>query len=136
MTAPDSTTKEVDMKEIVKGIVKSSSMRAGAVRLRRPPRPDFLKLKAERVQEMLRSMPGWKLSEGGTSIHRLRLFPSARTAAAYASYVAQFAGSPRQTACVLLAGRQVGLTLMGAPRPRGVFGGLTLAVLAFARKLG
>jgi len=122
------------MKRIVKEIVNSSS--SGAVRLRRPPRPDFLKLKAERVQEMLRSMPGWKLSEGGTAIHRLRLFPSARTAAAYASYVAQFAGSRKQAACVLLAGRQVGLTLMGAPRPRGIFGGLTRAVLAFAQKLG
>ena len=46
------------------------------------------RLKAERVQEKLRVMPGWRLVSGGWAIDRLREFPDPRSAVAFAGFPA------------------------------------------------
>jgi pterin-4a-carbinolamine dehydratase len=109
-------------------------------RLRRPPKPPegllIGKLKSERVEELLKAMPGWALSTGGSAIHRTRKFPSARVAGLYAGFVADFASSRRQGAQVILSGKQMVVTLPGTPLRSGRFGGLTESVFALARQLG
>jgi pterin-4a-carbinolamine dehydratase len=110
-------------------------------KLRRPPRPIGslivgTKLKSERVEELLKAMPGWELSEGGGAIRRTRKFPSARVAGLYAGFVADYASSRRQGAQVTLSGKQLVLTLPGTPLRNGRFGGLTESVFALARQLG
>jgi hypothetical protein len=85
---------------------------------------------------MLKAMPGWKMLEDGKAIHCRREFPSAGVASAFASFVAQFASCRKQAVSLALAGRRVTLLLPGTARPRGTYGGLTRAVLAFAQTLG
>jgi pterin-4a-carbinolamine dehydratase len=104
--------------------------------LRRRPRPILNELKSERVQEMLKAMPSWKMLECGKAIHCRREFPSAGVASAFAAFVAQFASCRKQAVNLALAGRRVTLVLLGTARPRGMYGGLTRAVLAFAQTLG
>lgn len=118
------------MNENVK--VKSHSR---GTKLRRPPRP-IGKLKSERVEELLKAMPGWGLAEDGGAIQRTRKFPSARVAGQYAGFVADYASSRRQGARVTLSGKQMVLTLPGTPLRNGRFGGLTESVFALARQLG
>ena len=117
-------------------IGRKRSRKAITAELRRPPRPILNELKSERVQEMLKAMPGWKMLADGKAIHRIREFPSACTASAFAAFVTHFAGSRKQAVNVVVAGRRVTLVLPGTARPRGAFGGLTRAVLAFAQTLG
>ena len=93
------------------------------------------RLKAERVQESLRTLPGWQLAPGGKAIDRVREFPDAHVAAAYAGFVTQFAARRDQSMTVSLSGSQVAVTLKGKAR-QGRHGGLTAAVLEFARALG
>jgi pterin-4a-carbinolamine dehydratase len=128
------------MSELVK-TRKKCSKKAGkksmTVKLRRRPRPILNELKSERVQEMLKAMPGWKMLEDGKAIHCRREFPSAGVASAFAAFVAQFASGRKQAVSLALAGRRVTLLLPGTARPRGTtYGGLTRAVLAFAQTLG
>src|SRR5262245_41971547 len=52
-----------------------------------PPPPS---LKAERVQERLAAMPGWKLL-GGRTLGRVREFPDAGLAAIYAGFLTRYA---------------------------------------------
>jgi pterin-4a-carbinolamine dehydratase len=120
------------MKETVKVEIQSSG-----TKLRRPPRrPAAGKLKSERVEEMLKAMPGWSLSPEGAAIQCTRKFPTARVAGLFAGYVADFASSRRQGAHVMLSGRQVVVALPGAPLRNGRFGGITEAVFALAQQLG
>ena len=107
-------------------------------KLRRPPKPPELligKLKSERVEELLKALPGWELFEGG-GIQRKRKFPSARVAGLYAGFVADFASSRRQSALVTLSGKNLVVTLLGTPLRNGRFGGLTESVFTLARHLG
>ena len=110
-------------------------VRPGGTKLRRPPRRPGT-LKSERVEEMLRAMPDWSLSANRKAIQRTRTFPTARVAGLFAGYVADFASNRRQAAQVTLSGRQVVLTLLGAPLRNGGFGGLTEKVFALAQQLG
>ena len=120
------------MKETVKVEINSSG-----AKLRRPPRRlAGAKLKSERVEEMLQALTGWSLAPDGGAIQRTRKFPTARVAGLFAGYVADFATSRRQGACVMLSGRQVLLTLPGAPLRNGRFGGLTETVFELAQQLG
>jgi pterin-4a-carbinolamine dehydratase len=115
---------------------KKAGKRCMTAGLRRRPRPILNELKSERVQEMLKAMPGWKMLADGKAIHCRREFPSAGVASAFASFVAQFASCRKQSVSLALAGRRVTLLLLGTARPRGMYGGLTRAVLAFAQTLG
>ncbi len=51
-----------------------------------PPRPTT-RLKAERVQEALRRMPGWKLARGAAAISRTFRFRSSTTPLLFAALV-------------------------------------------------
>ncbi|MFY9823690.1 MAG: 4a-hydroxytetrahydrobiopterin dehydratase [Thermoanaerobaculia bacterium] len=92
-------------------------------------------LKPERVQEELQSMPGWTFSPERQAINRLQELPDMRVALAFATFALELAKAEGQPMSVLIADRLVGLTLTGAP-VNGTRGGLTLAALALAKRLG
>src|SRR5947208_3057954 len=54
------------------------------------------RLKAERVQERLKRMPGWSLAKSGQAIGRARELPSAFGATDYAIFVLREAARTRQ----------------------------------------
>lgn len=93
------------------------------------------RLKAERVQEELKSMPGWGLAGEGKAIDRVREFPDHRVAHAFAGYVADAAAGAGQPVWVTQNGRQLVITLRSKAR-NGGYGDLTDSTLAFARRLG
>ncbi len=93
------------------------------------------RLKSERVQEELKTMPGWALAGEGKAIDRAREFPSHRLAHAYAGYVADAAAEAGQPAWVTQSGRQLVITLRSKAR-NGGYGDLTESTLGFARRLG
>jgi pterin-4a-carbinolamine dehydratase len=93
------------------------------------------RLKAERVQEALKALPGWRLAAGGVAIDRVRQFPNPGVAATFAAFAATLAGSRKQPIVVSLSAGQVGLMLPGRP-VRGASGGLTQEVLDLAARLG
>ena len=93
------------------------------------------RLKSERVQEELKSMPGWRLAPGSKAINRAKAFPTPEVARLFTSFVTGYAGAIGLPVMTSIAGGQVLLTLH-APRSRGRAGLLTEAVLEFARRLG
>ena len=93
------------------------------------------RLKSERVQEMLKALPGWRLQPGGKAINRVKAFPTPEVARQYSSFVACYAGAVGLPVLMNVAGGQVLVTLH-APRSRGRAGLLTEAVVDFARRLG
>jgi pterin-4a-carbinolamine dehydratase len=103
--------------------------------LRKLAARDQEELKPERVQEMLQAMPGWKLDTGRKALDRLQEFSDSKVALAFAAYATELAGSARQPISVFVSGGRMGLTLHGQPR-RGKKGGLTLAVIELAKRLG
>lgn len=76
-------------------------------------RPDIDRLKAERVEERLKELPGWQSRRGGMSIERIKSFPTSRAARAYASYASELAESLGQFASVNHTVDQVILILYG-----------------------
>ena len=96
---------------------------------------DLEELKPERVQEMLQAMPNWKLDVNRKAIDRFHEFSDSKVALAFATYATELAGAVRQPISVFVAGGRLGLTLHGQPR-RGKKGGLTLAVMELAKRLG
>jgi len=92
-------------------------------------------LKPERVQEELQSMPGWTFNLERQAINRLQELPDMRVALAFATFALKLAKAEGQPLSVLIADSRVGLTLTGAP-VNGTRGGLTLAALALAKRLG
>jgi len=103
-------------------------------RLRRVIRPFFQKLKPERVQEELRTMPGWSLLPNGKMIQRTYQFSSDRAASNYATYLSAHAGDMGQPAQLSLTGRTLTIKLF-APQNRGRYVALDMGVIAFARQL-
>jgi pterin-4a-carbinolamine dehydratase len=103
--------------------------------LRKLSARDLEELKPERVQETLQAMPGWKLDVSRKAIDRFYEFSDSKVALAFAAYVTELAGSVRQPISVFVSGGRLGLTLHGQPR-RGKKGGLTLAVMELAKRLG
>ena len=99
---------------------------------RRPPLE--APLKAERVQEMLRALPEWRLSPGVKGIDRTRSFPSEEVAALYASFVTGFARAHGVPVYLHLYGRRVKVILHERLR-RGRFVDLTERVVRFARQI-
>jgi len=115
-----------------------------SVGLRRPPRPGFDELKAERVQEALTAaqvsakllaMPGWKLTPGGRAINRTHWFPGVRVASAYVSFIAELAQSVEQTVSVTQRGQRV-VVMLRARLAKVRRGGITQSVLDLAQQLG
>lgn len=112
-------------------------------RLLRPPKPPerlesqerLEKLKAERVQELLKALPGWKLGHRGKAIDRQREFDTPRAAASWAAFVAGLAVEAGQAVNLHVAGGRVVVTLPG--RATGApYDELTLEILGFAQQIG
>ena len=93
------------------------------------------RLKSERVQEELKSMPGWRLAPGGKAINRAKAFPTPEVARLFNSFVTGYAGAVGLPVMTSIAAGQILITLH-APRNRGRAGLVTEAVLEFARRLG
>jgi pterin-4a-carbinolamine dehydratase len=111
-------------------------------KLRLPPGRDWLKearlsdkLKAERVQLALRSMPGWAQVPGGKAIDRAWTFAEAGVAATFTAYVAAQAHAAQHPVELFLDGKRL-LVTVWAPLSKGKRGSLTEAALHFAKKLG
>jgi pterin-4a-carbinolamine dehydratase len=73
--------------------------------------PERMHLKPERVQQLLRELPGWSLGAGGRAIERSRQFTSVDEAAEFVGLAGQLATSQRQPVTIALAGRNVSLAL-------------------------
>jgi len=100
------------------------------VRLRRPPRP-VGKLKPERVQEELKTMPGWRLAARGNALARTRKFTQAGAAAKWAAFIAGLAATERHAIHLVVTANQMTL-LLQRPNRRGI----DMPLLDFARQLG
>jgi pterin-4a-carbinolamine dehydratase len=100
-----------------------------------PPGGAVQRLKSERVQEMLGSMPAWAPLPEGQAIGRTFQFPSKRVAAKFAEYVKTYAAEEGHNVNLEVSMVEVSLTLTGPPAP-GRYGKLTEEILAFAQKLG
>lgn len=96
------------------------------------PRRRGQKLKAERVQEELKAMPGWTLREDGKAIHCIRQFTHPAGVAEFANLVTVLAVAERHPVLVAIYGSRVSVTL---PPRRGAYG-FTNRDLEFARQLG
>ena len=72
------------------------------------------RLKAERVQERLRAMPGWSLRVGGYAIDRVRDLPSAFGAADYGTLVLREAARTRQKVRIGISGPRVVITVLAS----------------------
>lgn len=92
-----------------------------------------MRLKAERVEERLRPMPGWE-KKGGI-IDRARMFPSMEAASLYGIYVLWLAGKAGIPVGVELAEDGVLVTLR-ARRRKGGQAEFTEGLLDFAELLG
>jgi len=139
------TTQEVLTQEVLAQVaLPGASQAVEADGLRRPPRPpgELLtadtverRLKSERVEEMLRQMPGWKLLPGGRAVDRVRELATADIAADYAAWVLRSAARLGRCVGVRLTGsRYLAITLegRGGARRRS----LSEADLHFAKSLG
>lgn len=104
---------------------------AGAETALRPPEGQE-KLKSERVQEELKSMPGWSLLPGGLALYRSREFSFPADAAKYASYAVQLAANENQRVHLQFFAPRVVLIV----HYRQTEGGISEALLGFARQLG
>lgn len=92
-------------------------------------------LKAERVQDHLRRLPGWELKEGGRGIVRTRTFTDATVARAFVNRVCRLAAGQQQPVNISLTGAKVVVTLEGHPA-RGCTGGLGRPVFDLANIIG
>lgn len=92
------------------------------------------RLKAERVEERMRVMPGWE-RKGGL-IDRARMFPSMEAAALYGTYVLWLAGKAGIPVGVELAEDGLLLTLRARRSRRGGQAEFTEGLLDFAELLG
>jgi pterin-4a-carbinolamine dehydratase len=92
------------------------------------------RLKAERVQEELKSMPGWQLTGDERAIDRAREFPSPDLAVVFVNFVAMLSSLEEQPVDLSLSAGRVVVTLSAvlSTNRRGV----TQGVLDFARMLG
>src|SRR4051812_28883228 len=105
------------------------SLEMAEVELRRPPRPPEGELKPERVQELLKAFPAWRLLPSGDALGRKWDFPTGFVAASYAAFVAGFAHRVGVRVFLECTGGQLSITLRGADRN----GGLTEQVLDFVQ---
>lgn len=92
------------------------------------------RLKAERVQEELKTLPGWQLTADEKAVDRVREFPSPDLAVVFVNFVAMLASLEEQPVDLSLSGGRVVVTLSAAlsSSRREV----TQGVLDFARMVG
>jgi|SRR6476661_5622647 len=99
-------------------------------RLRRPPRP-VGKLKPERVQEELKTMPNWRLVADGNALYRVCRFTQAGAAAKWAAFIADLAATERHAVTLGVTANRV-TVLLQRPSKNGI----DMELLDFARQLG
>ncbi len=111
---------------------QTAAVGAGARRgkVRRPPRP-VGKLKPERVQEELKTMPNWRLVAGGNGLYRACRFTQAGAAAKWAAFIADLAATERHAVTLGVTANRVTVLLQRPGR-----NGIDMALLDFARQLG
>ena len=114
----------------VAGVPEKAHLKAERVQLSRAAR-----LKAERVQEALKRLPGWELDAGGREIVRTRRFKDPVGARAFVGLVCRLSSGQRQPVEIRLAREQVVVTLKGHP-VRGCAGGLGSPVFKLAEMIG
>lgn len=90
------------------------------------------KLKAERVQEKLLSLPGWRLSADGNSLVRVRTFRNNTSAMAFTFFANTVMEGSGHRVHLTLSGPRVLLTLQS----RAYHGGLTESLFDLAQDLG
>jgi len=119
----------------VNGVEKKGKGQGAQVR--RPPGPSGgpgTALKSERVQLLLKSLPGWRPVRGMRGIERYRRFPTSEVAQAYVRYVELFAEEVGQGCVVTQTGEHV--TVAVASRRHNGGQGVNRSVVDFARRLG
>jgi pterin-4a-carbinolamine dehydratase len=97
--------------------------------LKRPPRPGG-KLKPERVQLMLETMPGWRLSPAGNSLLRTQKFAQPGEAASFASTIAALSMGATFVLTLGVSAHRVTLRLQRPNR-----NGIDMPLLDFARQI-
>ena len=101
---------------------------------RKPPEPDWLALKPERIQEEInRILPGWRVLPRALGIERLMSFPSPRVAQSFAAYVTDLADEMGQQCTVTPEGNHVRISLIG--RRVANRHGITQALIHFAKRI-
>jgi len=95
------------------------------------------RLKAERVQERLRRMPGWRLVPGGRAIDRVKDLGNAESAADFAGFVLRKAARDKQVVRVEIQGTRLLLSVL-SPTPSRARNGVWVTdhQLDFAATLG
>ena len=74
-----------------------------------------MRLKPERVQELLLKLTGWRLQDDGLGLENVRTFTSGQSARSHVSRICKLAEEARQPVQLRFAGSQVILTLQGQP---------------------
>jgi pterin-4a-carbinolamine dehydratase len=92
-------------------------------------------LKAERVQEFLKSMPGWSLLPGARAIGHVRELGTPAHVEAFVTFVARLSMIERHPVTIDLTPTQVIVTLRGQTQT-GCTVALTENVLALATAIG
>lgn len=77
------------------------------------------RLKAERVEDRLRSAPLWRLSRGSGFLRRTRSFPTPEEAALYRDFVESLSKTRGVPVRLKLKGRRVEVVLHGEKTRRG-----------------
>lgn len=90
-----------------------------------------MKLKPERVQELLARLTGWRLREDGLGLENVRGFNSGQAARSFVGRVCRLAEEKRQPVQIRFAGSQVTVTLQGQPST-----GITTNVFKLAGEIG
>lgn len=119
-----------------KNEVSGVSTTVSELQKKRRPRPDELdtlneRLRSERVQQELKSMPGWRLLPNGWEIGLTRRMPGPGVALSFAAYATRYAESMRLKLTASVRGDRVMLSLR-SPRSNHV----TWGVIELARRLG
>ena len=96
--------------------------------------PVKLQLKPERIQELLRGLPGWRLGRQGLVCAR-EAASGAAAIRGYVNRVTRLATLRKQPVTIVIAPGEVVVTLPGHPA-RGCAGGITEAVFKLAGLIG
>lgn len=101
------------------------------------PFPDpGTELKPERIQELLKALPGWQLAANGKAIERMRTLPTGQVAALFGAYVTTYGKAVGQPVKLILGDVLVKVTLQAPSSGDAEPGGLTESVFEFARWIG
>jgi len=93
------------------------------------------RLRREKAQDLIKTMPGWALTADAKAMHRAKEFPTPEIASLFSAYVTSFAGALSLPVAVNHSGGHMVVTLTAKPN-RGRMMVVTDAVLDFARRLG